>query len=154
MTKKEFLSKDPKDTILLGQRLARYLKKGDIICLLGGLGSGKTTLTKGIAQGLKFNPNKVHSPSFVFLNIYDGRFPLYHFDLYRIKKPSEIFSIGYEEYLYGEGIAVIEWAQRLEGLWPREYLEIDLSFKKENERAIVIKGKGKRAQRILKEFAL
>ncbi|MEK6560783.1 MAG: tRNA (adenosine(37)-N6)-threonylcarbamoyltransferase complex ATPase subunit type 1 TsaE, partial [Nitrospirota bacterium] len=83
------LSKSTDQTLRLGERLAKYLRRGDILCLEGELGSGKTTLIKGIAKGLRIAPEKVNSPTFVLMNAYHGRLPLYHFDLYRLEEIHE-----------------------------------------------------------------
>ncbi len=138
------LSTSSEDTQRLGEKLARHLRKGDILCLEGELGSGKTTLIKGIAKGLKIAPEKVHSPTFVLMNVYEGRLPLYHFDLYRLEAIHEISSIGYEEFLYGGGVAVIEWAERLGQLTPKEYLRVELKHQGENERSIKLSAVGER----------
>ncbi len=138
------LSKGENETLRLGEKLAKHLCKGDILCLEGELGSGKTTLIKGVAKGLKIAPAKVHSPTFVLMNAYEGRLPLYHFDLYRLEHVREISSIGYEEFLHGDGVAVIEWAERLGDLAPKEYLRIELAHKGENERSIRFSAVGKR----------
>ena len=138
------LSKSTDQTLELGEKLAKHLRKGDIVCLEGDLGSGKTTLIKGIAQGLKIAPEKVNSPTFVLMNAYHGRLPLYHFDLYRLEAIHEISSIGYEEFLYGDGVAVIEWAERLGQLTPKEYLRVELKHKSENERSIKLSAVGKK----------
>lgn len=138
------LSKSADQTLRLGERLAKHLRKGDILCLEGELGSGKTTLIKGIAKGLKIAPEKVHSPTFVLMNAYEGKLSLYHFDLYRLEKIHEISSIGYEEFLYGNGIAVIEWAERLGALTPKEYLRVELKHQGENERSIKLSAVGER----------
>ncbi len=135
-----------------GTRVASLLKKSDIICLFGDLGSGKTTLVKGIARGLKINPKTVNSPTFVLMNIYQGKLPLYHFDLYRIETVQEMFFLDYEEYLYGEGVAVIEWAQRLGALLPAECLKIELAVKGEHERSISLTPLGKRYEERFKSF--
>ncbi|MCK5082016.1 MAG: tRNA (adenosine(37)-N6)-threonylcarbamoyltransferase complex ATPase subunit type 1 TsaE, partial [Candidatus Omnitrophica bacterium] len=100
------------------------------------LGSGKTTLIKGIAEGLNIDPKKVNSPTFVLMNIYQGRLPLFHFDLYRLEDLYGIRSIGYDEFLYGDGISVIEWADRLGEFLPEEYLKIEMEHKKLDERVI------------------
>ena len=132
----EYISLKEKDTVDLGRTMAKHLKPGDIVCLFGELGSGKTTLVKGIAKGLNINSVKVSSPTFVLLNIYEGRLPLYHFDLYRMDNRAEISTIGYEEFFYGKGISFIEWPERLGELLPKEYLAIRLSHRGETERAI------------------
>ena len=143
------LSKSTDQTLRFGEQLAKYLRKGDILCLEGELGSGKTTLIKGIAQGLKIAPEKVNSPTFVLMNAYHGRLPLYHFDLYRLEAIHEISSIGYEEFLYGDGVAVIEWAERLGQLTPKEYLRIELAHKGENQRLIKIFPAGTRYSQLV-----
>src|SRR3989344_4772163 len=136
------LSKSTDQTLELGEKLAKHLRKGDIVCLEGDLGSGKTTLIKGIAKGLKIASEKVNSPTFVLMNAYHGRLPLYHFDLYRLETTGEIGVIGYEEFLYGDGVAVVEWAERLGDLTPKEHLRIDLTHKEENVRKIKITAAG------------
>ena len=147
-----FLSKGRQETIRLGARLARALKKGDIVCLFGDLGSGKTTFTKGIARGLKIKETAVNSPSFILMNQYIGRLPLFHFDLYRIDNTKEVFSIGYEEFLYDDGVAVVEWAERLDVLLPKNFLKVQFACKKENERLIKFLPYGKRAKEIIKDL--
>lgn len=137
------LSKSTDQTIKVGERLAKHLHKGDILCLEGELGSGKTTLIKGVAKGLKIASEKVTSPTFVLMNAYEGRLPLYHFDLYRLEEIHEISSIGYEDFLYGHGVAVIEWAERLGNLAPKEYLRVELKHQGENERLIKLSAVGK-----------
>ena len=134
----------PEETIKLGEKLSRYLKPGDIICLSGNLGSGKTTLTKGIAKGLKINPAKVNSPTFIIMNAYKGKFPLYHFDLYRLNKMQEMGLIGYDEFLYGEGISLIEWGERLDKLLPKEYLNVNIVQSGEEDRTFTFESIGKR----------
>ena len=150
----EYLSTSREETIKLGARLARFLQQGDIVCLFGDLGSGKTTFTKGIAKGLKINEELVSSPSFVLLNHYEGRLPLFHFDLYRIDDTQEVFSIGYEEFLYDDGVAVIEWAERLGILLPQNYLKVQFSFGKENQRLMRFLAYGKRAREIIHQLKL
>ena len=85
---------------------------------------------KGVAHGLGINQTKVNSPTFVLLNVYEGRLPLFHFDFYRLNKPEEIASIGYDEFLYGNGVSVVEWAERFGDLIPKENLKIYLSYHK------------------------
>ncbi len=139
MKTSQLISKSEQETIDFGQKLAGKLKAGDIVCLSGELGAGKTTLVKGLAQGLKINPAKVHSPTFTLMNIYEGKFPLYHFDLYRMDDVREIFNIGYEEFLYGDGVSVVEWAEKLKALKPHKCIQIKIIHKKEKERIIEMK---------------
>lgn len=147
------ISRSVGDTIRLGKIIAKNLKKGDIICLFGDLGSGKTVLTKGIAMGLGIRGENVISPSFVLIRRhYQGRMPLYHFDLYRLKGPGDIVSLGCEEYFYGEGAAVIEWAERLKFLLPENFLKIELSFKSLTRRSIKLSARGRRYIELAKKI--
>ena len=139
-------------TMEVAEHLAGHLHPGDIVCLFGELGSGKTTFAKGIAQGLKVNPHKVNSPTFVLLNSYHGRLPLYHFDFYRLEEKAEISLIGYEEFLYGDGVAVIEWPERLGDLLPKEYLGISLIRKTEETRLIKFNPQGLRYKELTKHL--
>lgn len=127
-----------KETFDIGKKIALNLQKGDIICLIGNLGSGKTVLTKGIASGLGVNKDRVISPTFVLIRQYQikNKLRLYHFDLYRLNSINDILELGYEEYLYGDGVAVIEWADKLKCLMPKQYLKICLSVKGREKRKI------------------
>lgn len=147
-----FSSHQPQDTIAFGARLSKHLKAGTILCLFGDLGTGKTTLVKGIAKGTGVNPVKVNSPTFVLMNMYEGKVPVYHFDFYRLDEVKEISNIGYDEFLYGQGIAVIEWAERLGDLMPPERLEIRLSHQGETERRLELVPVGKRYEDLLKKL--
>ena len=146
------VSKSPKDTLNIGRTIARDLKKGDIICLFGELGSGKTVLTKGIAWGLGIKRRAVVSPSFVLIRQYAGvKLPLYHFDLYRLKEEKDILALGYEEYLYDEGVTVIEWADRLKSILPKEYLKIELLLRVDAQRLFKLSGVGRRYKELLEK---
>ena len=145
-----FTSDNAEETKAFGRRLAKHLKCGDILCLFGDLGSGKTTLIKGIADGLKIDQKKVNSPTFVLMNAYNGRLPLFHFDLYRLEDIQGIRSIGYDEFLYGDGVSVIEWADRLGTFLPEEYLKVEMRHRTLNGRAIKLSSKGGRYERIVK----
>ena len=113
------ITKSPDETISLGRELGNRLSAGDVIALTGELGTGKTTFTKGIAVGMGVKKIKVRSPSFILINqILGGRLPLYHFDLYRLNTLREIQGLGYEEYFYGVGVSVIEWAEKIKGILP------------------------------------
>jgi len=151
MRTQKFISKSPEETIDFGKHLAGSLKEGDIVCFFGDLGSGKTTFIKGIAKGLKIVHTKVNSPTFVFMNVYQGRLPLFHFDLYRLDDIEGIISIGYDEFLYGDGVSVVEWADRLGSLMPDEYLKVDLIHKKVDERLIQLSAIGHRYQKIIEK---
>ncbi len=131
----KIISKSVHDTLKIGKVIAKNLRKADIVCLFGELGSGKTVLTKGVASGLGIKRRIVSSPSFVLLRQYStAKIPLYHFDLYRLKTIEDILALGYEEYFYGDGITLVEWAERLKCLLPKEYLRIELYIKSDSER--------------------
>lgn len=110
----------PKETFELGRKIGLEAKAGEIICLDGDLGVGKTVFTQGFAKGLGID-EAVNSPTFTIIQEYDeGRLPLYHFDVYRIGNPEEMYEIGYEDYFYGQGVCLIEWAKLIEELIPDE----------------------------------
>ena len=113
-----------KETQALGELIGRSARPGMVIALIGDLGTGKTTLTKSIARGLGVTET-VTSPTFNIIREYrSGRLPLYHFDVYRIGDPDEMFELGYEEYFYGDGICVVEWADIIEELLPEDAVTI------------------------------
>ena len=140
------------ETLGIGRKIDGYLEKGDIDCLAGQLGSGKTVLGKGFAHGLCISKNEVISPSFVLLRIHKGRHLLHHFDLYRLKAPHDILNLGYEEYFYSDGITIIEWPQRLKFLLPKEFLKIKLSNKSRNQRMLEFIARGPRYKQLLKRI--
>ena len=108
----------PEETFKLGEKIGRTANAGDIICLDGDLGVGKTVFTQGVAKGLLIE-EIVNSPTFTIIQEYsDGRLPLYHFDVYRIGDPEEMYEIGFEEYFYGEGVCLVEWSKLIEELVP------------------------------------
>lgn len=147
------ISDSSKETINLGKNIARLLKKGDILCLCGELGSGKTILVKGIASGLGINPRRIISPSFVLIREYkNDKIPFYHFDLFRLKKSKDILNLGYEEYLYGDGITAVEWADRLRSLTPSDYLKIELEIMGRNKRKIKFISFGRRYKKIIEQL--
>jgi tRNA threonylcarbamoyladenosine biosynthesis protein TsaE len=150
----KFISRSAEETQKAAGRLAKALPKASILCLKGDLGSGKTTFVKGLASGLGLSADKVNSPTFVVMNIYEGKLPVYHFDLYRLETPEAINAIGYEEFFYGEGISVIEWSERLGKLMPQDYLEISFEHKTENERELQFSAKGQKYADILKKFKI
>ncbi len=136
---------DAEETIKLGEIIGKSLEPGSIIALRGGLGAGKTVLVKGIARGLGIEDEPV-SPTFVIMNAYEGRIPLYHFDLYRISGADELIGIGADEFLYGGGVSAVEWAERVEEIFPEYTIYIDIKIPEpddgsENTREIKIEGK-------------
>jgi len=132
----------PEETRGVGEDLARYLLPSLVLALIGGLGSGKTTLIQGIARGLEVS-SPVKSPSFMLIREYAGRVPLFHFDLYRITRDEEILNLGYEEYCYQKGgVVVIEWADRIQKYLPSEHLGINMSILGTSRRKIAFLPKG------------
>ncbi|HRZ14219.1 MAG TPA: tRNA (adenosine(37)-N6)-threonylcarbamoyltransferase complex ATPase subunit type 1 TsaE [Candidatus Omnitrophota bacterium] len=136
----------------IGSLIARSLRPGDIVCLSGNLGSGKTVLAKGIASGLGIDKDAVISPTFVIIREYRGRVPLYHFDLYRLENPDDIVSLGYEEYLYGRGVSVIEWSERLGPLMPQEYVGVHVRISGETTRSFEFSARGQRYKEVVKRI--
>ena len=127
-----FETNDPAKTEALAAAMAARLKPGDIIALDGDLGAGKTVFSKGLAAGLGIK-EPVTSPTFLIMQQYeDGSAPLYHFDVYRIEDPDEMIEIGAEEFFYGDGICVIEWAERIAELLPKEAIRIRILRVPEN----------------------
>ena len=135
--KYSFVSTGPGDTLEFGIRLGRFLQPGDIICLEGELGAGKTVLTQGIARGMGIDCY-ITSPTYTLINEYPGTVPLYHFDLYRLEDGDELYHIGGEDLLYGQGVSVIEWAPRAEDLLPEDCIRIRLVRLAESESARLI----------------
>ena len=116
------------DTERFGEELGRSAEPGRVLAIIGDLGTGKTTLTKSIARGLGVT-DTITSPTFNIIKQYDsGRIPLYHFDVYRIADVDEMFELGYEEYFYGNGICVIEWADLIEDILPEDAMVIRISY--------------------------
>jgi len=127
------------ETILIGEKLAKTLKPGDMIALSGDLGSGKTTFTKGIGKGLSIKDSKrINSPTFVLIKEYNGKIPLYHLDLYRLDDLKEIENLAIEEYIYGTGVTVIEWAEKMKHLLPKKYILVRFKIKGDNKREVAI----------------
>ena len=123
-----FITENPDKTKQVGHFIGRLLRTGDIVLLFGELGTGKTCLTQGIADGVGIEKGQhVTSPSYILINVYDGRIPIYHIDLYRLQDSEAIYELGLEEYLYGEGICVIEWSDRIDDL-PESYLKVVLEW--------------------------
>ncbi|ACQ54399.1 tRNA (adenosine(37)-N6)-threonylcarbamoyltransferase complex ATPase subunit type 1 TsaE [Clostridium botulinum] len=142
----EFIVDSINKTIDIGNFIGRHCNSGDILCLNGDLGAGKTHLSKGIAKGLNIKDN-ITSPTFNIVNEYDGRLKLYHFDVYRVNDPDEIEAIGFDEYIFGEGISIIEWSDYIEDLIPNEHMDIRINKipeKGENYRKITINYHGNR----------
>ena len=145
----EFVTNSPEETIALGQEIGRLLGPGDVIALFGSLGSGKTTLVKGVALGLGVDPKIVRSASFLLMQEYKGRLPIYHFDAYRLEGPLDMFRLGCDELFWGEGLSIIEWADRVEESLPEEYIKISLFIEAPDKRRIEVSYTGERYGKVL-----
>ncbi len=135
-----YFSNSPEDTAKIACEFAKTLRAGDVICMNGDLGVGKTAFVQALAKKLGIE-EYLSSPTFTIVNCYEGKFPLYHFDVYRIADSDEMYEIGYEEYVYGDGISVIEWAENIKEILPQKRYEITIKKdyeKGENYREIAI----------------
>lgn len=136
-----------------GRQLADFLFPGAVIALTGPLGAGKTFLVRAIAEGLKIADSRlVSSPTFVLIQEYPARLPIYHFDAYRLQTPEQFGDLGVHEYFAGAGVCLVEWADRVEGCLPDEYLSIAISVTGEKSRSLEIHGKGARYEVLLQEL--
>ena len=144
-------SHSPEQTQQLGARIGELTLPGDILLLVGALGTGKTCLTQGIAWGLGIKEYAV-SPSFVVIRELYGRLPLYHIDLYRLDHIEEIVELGLDDYLYGSGVCVVEWAEKGLSVLPTEHLMIQISYLSDSERSLQLKPSGKRYLQILAQL--
>lgn len=133
------MSRSPEETVRLGERLAGFLSAGSVVLFDGGLGAGKTTLTKGLARGLGVEET-ITSPTYTIISEYRGRLALFHIDLYRIEEPQEFENLGLRDILAGGGVCVVEWSGRLPGDYTRDALNISIECGKDGERVIEISG--------------
>jgi len=147
----DFISHSEAQTRRLGARLGELLTGGEVIALQGELGTGKTRWVQGVAQGLGVNVHAT-SPTFTLVNEYPGRLTLYHVDLYRIEQAAEALAFGLEDYLYGDGVCIIEWAERVAEVLPPDCLWITLYHLDETKRRITMRADGERYRQLLKEF--
>ena len=137
MFKDKIITSSPEETKKLGEKIAQGFYPGLVVALFGTLGSGKTCLTQGICFSLGVK-DFVVSPSFVLINEYQGKYKVYHIDLFRLENLSEIINLGYEEYFYGDGVCIVEWAEKASALLPEKRIEIHLKILSESEREIRI----------------
>ena len=122
-------TENPEETQILGEKLGKTLKQGDVIALVGDLGTGKTCMTQGIARGVGIAPDEVvNSPSYILINEYNGAIPIYHIDLYRLENSEEIAELGLSEYIEGNGICIIEWAERMADSLPDTCIKIHITL--------------------------
>ena len=137
----KLISDSREQTVEIGRRIGTLLGGGDIVALIGELGSGKTSLTQGIARGLDVAENvPVVSPTFTLVNEYPGRVPLVHLDVFRLSGPRDLEDMGYEEYFYGGGVVVIKWAEKILDLLPETAIVVRMAYIDENTRELIIEG--------------
>ena len=134
----QFESSSVDETIRIGFEFGKQLKAGDIVCLDGDLGAGKTHFVKGVASFFGIEPEKVSSPTYTLIHEYSGDLPVYHFDCYRLKHEQEALEIGAEEYFYGEGVCLVEWPKKIENLIPEEAIWVEMSHLPGDKRKISI----------------
>ena len=142
----KIIAQSVEETIIYGEKLGTLVNSGDVICLTGDLGTGKTHFVKGFAKGLKIE-DSITSPTFTIVNEYQGRLKLNHFDVYRVSDPEEIENIGFDEYIFSSAVSIIEWANFIEELIPKESLRINIikvPEKGDNYREIEVTYKGER----------
>lgn len=137
----EYISNSSEDTKKIAYEFSKSLKSGDVVCMYGEMGAGKTAFVQGLAEGLGID-EPITSPTFTIVNEYYGRLALYHFDVYRIGEADEMYEIGYDEYIDGDGVSVIEWPQLIDELLPNERYNItiakDYTAKNDDYRKITI----------------
>lgn len=142
-------------TVALGRRLGGLLHSGLVVALVGPLGAGKTQLVRAIAEGLGLADSRmVCSPTFVLQHDYPGRIPIHHFDAYRLRSEGEFLDLGVEELMEGEGVCLIEWADRVAGCLPEDHLHIELRIVSESARQAVVAGTGSRAAVVVEALGL
>lgn len=130
-------TKSAEETIELGKKIASFLKKGDVIALQGTLAAGKTTITKGIAETLEVKDN-ITSPTFCIISEYEGKMPLYHMDVYRLDGAEDFINLGIDDMLYGDGVCLIEWSEKVMSELPKKTIIIRLLVQDDNSRKIEI----------------
>ena len=136
----EYLSHSPEETEHIGEMLGRRLRPGTVVAYRGGLGMGKTAFTRGLARGLDCR-DRVTSPTFTIVNEYQGRIPLFHFDMYRLPDADALFDIGWEDYLDRGGVCAVEWSERVDDAMPADTLWVDIARGTgESDRIITISG--------------
>lgn len=139
------------DTEKIGKIISRCLEKGTVLCLDGDLGAGKTAITQFIAKefGVK---EYITSPTFNIIKEYEGRLPFYHMDVYRIESEDDMYDLGYDEYIYSEGVTVIEWSEKIRGILPEERIDVKIDRIDDNKRIMTIEGKGVVYDKITEEL--
>lgn len=147
----EIITNSPGQTTELARLAGKLAKPGTVLVLAGPLGAGKTSFVQGLAKGLGI-PDVVNSPTYTIVKEYRGRLPLYHFDLYRLEDPDELWDLGLEEYFASGGVCALEWGERAAEMLPREHLHIRLELMGEFQRALFLRASGERHNELVKEL--
>lgn len=145
----EIRSNSQEETIALAEKIAKHVRAGMVITLKGDLGAGKTTFTKGIGKGLGIS-KPISSPTFTIMKIYQGTMPLYHIDAYRLEEHFQ--DLGFEEYINGDGLCVVEWSDFIEEILPKERLAISIDYEGDTARKITLTPIGNEYEELVKEI--
>jgi tRNA threonylcarbamoyladenosine biosynthesis protein TsaE len=149
------LTRSPRQTMSWGAKLGKLLQGGEIIALIGELGTGKTCFVRGVTQGLDVGSDAwIRSPTFTLINEYHGRLPVYHIDLYRVETRSQLEGLNLREYLYSDGVSLIEWFEHLPAGEADERLEVTLAYDDGNRRRLTFRSHGQRYEEIVEELGL
>jgi len=149
----EFVSPSPETTFEYGRMLGRLLHAGDVVALSGDLGAGKTCFVQGVSIGAGARDrSQITSPTFTLIQEYQGRTPIYHFDVYRLNRAEDLYDLGFEEYFYGAGITLIEWAERIPSFLPEEHLALYLHIEPDLTRRLRLTAFGDRYDDMLHTF--
>lgn len=149
----EWISHSAEETFQFGQKLGMLLNAGDLVAFHGDLGAGKTCCIQGIALGLHVSDRSfVTSPTFTLIQEYQGRLPIYHFDVYRLTQEEDLYDLGYEEYFYGDGVTLVEWAERIPHLLPAEHLAIHLHIEADQTRHVQFYARGASYENLLRNL--
>jgi tRNA threonylcarbamoyladenosine biosynthesis protein TsaE len=144
-----FVAPDERATDQLGAQLALLLEPGTVVALVGNLGAGKTRLVRAVAEAAGVDRREVNSPTFVLVHEYEGRWPIYHFDTYRLNNSSEFVDLGAEEYFHSAGVCFVEWADRVASILPGDHLRIEITTTGETSRDFRFTATGPRSQRLV-----
>lgn len=145
----QFDSRSLSETQAFGRRLAEFLQPGDVVSLIGNLGAGKTHLVQAIADGMGVDNDFVHSPTFVLIQEYQGRIPICHIDAYRLRDIDEFLELGADELLGGDGVCLIEWADRVDEVLPRDRLTIEIHSTGPESRRLTVSSSGRRSEAVV-----
>jgi tRNA threonylcarbamoyladenosine biosynthesis protein TsaE len=152
--KLELTTESPEETHVVAAKIAASIEPGDVLALCGELGSGKTCFTQGLAAALGVGEGGVvNSPTFVLLNVYQGRLPIYHFDAYRLGNADTWLDLGAEDMLYGDGVCIIEWADLVSDALPEDRLTIEFGHVSPNERQLCLSASGRNSERLMMALA-